>query len=581
MKDFLKMTLAVIVGTILLSIAGSILFFGLVSIIASIGSATAGVPKKCAVVLDLSETAIAEQTVEASPLAGLSAQLPLTTIGIWDAVSAINAAAEDPAVKFLYLKTDGNTTGIATLYEVRKALERFRESGKAIVAYTEAPSTGDYYLASVADKVYMTPHPGATTLLTGVSSQMFFLKDLLEKLGVNVQLIRHGKYKSAGEMFVRNEPSKENREQYQVMVNSIWSSIAEGISESRGISVEQINEAIDGLRLCTPQDFLDNGFVDELLTRDRLQEKLAALAMEDRYKDIKWISLPDYAAARLLPSKVHEKIAVIYADGQIVDGKGLQEVAGKRFASIIQSVRADSTVKAVVLRVNSPGGAVLAAEQIKNELDLLKKDKPLIASYGEYAASGGYWISAAADRIFSDPGTLTGSIGVFSMIPDFSKTAEDIAHVNVVSISSGKHGDMYSLMRPFDSAEYEYMQTQIEGIYTRFASLVADGRGMEIDAVDAIGQGRVWTGSDALGINLVDEIGTLEDAVRYAATVAGNPELTAWNVKGYPTPETQIETILNTLSGRNGGNEDVLTKLSSDFSKPQIFARLPYDIKVR
>lgn len=580
MKEFLKMTLAVIVGLIVVSVISSFLCIAAIGAFAAIGSAGTSMPKSFALFLDLSTTTFAEQTVESNPLSGINAQAS-TTVGLWDAVQAINAAATDQSVKYLYIKSDENTTSAATLYEVRQALERFRSSGKAIVAYTEAPSTGGYYLSSVADKIYMTPHPGATTMFTGVSSQMFFLKDLLDKFGVNVQLIRHGKYKSAGEMYIRNSPSEENREQYQVMVNSIWGDMAAEIAESRGISVEALNEALDQLKLCTPQDFLEQGLVDELLTRDELQNKLATLFVVEKYKDVKWVDFADYAASKVIPSKVKDKIAVIYADGQIVDGAGKTEIAGTRFANVIQTVRADSTVKAVVLRVNSPGGAVLAAEKIKHELDLLQKEKPLIASYGDYAASGGYWISAAADKIFTDPLTLTGSIGVFGMIPDFSGTLKDVAHVNAVSISSNKHGDMYTLTRPFDQAEHEFMQTQIEGIYTRFTNLVAEGRDLTVDAVDEVGQGRVWTGSDAIEIKLADEIGTLEDAINYAAVAAGEPELAKWNIKAYPKPLSQIEQMMEMFGSGSGDSEDALLKLADDFSKPQIIARMPYDIVIR
>ena len=580
MKDFLKMVLAVIVGIVVVSVVSSFLCIAVIGAFAAIGSAASSTPKSFALLLDLSTTAIAEQSQEGSPWGGIT-NMPAETIGLWDAVQAINTAAEDPAVKYLYIKSDGNVTSIASLYEVRQALEKFRAGGKAIVAYTDSPSTGSYYISSVADKIYMSPHPGATSTFVGVGSQMFFLKDLLDKLGVNVQLIRHGKYKSAGETFIRNSPSEENREQYQVMVNSMWNVMAAEICESRGISPEALNAALDQLKLCTPQDFLEQGLVDELLTRDQMQDKLAALAVADRYKDVKWMTLSDYSTAKVLPSKVKNKIAVIYADGEIIDGKDKKDVAGDRFASVIQGIREDESVKAVVLRVNSPGGAVMAAEKIKHELDLLKQQKPLIASYGDYAASGGYWISAAADKIFSDPVTLTGSIGVFGMIPDLSNTLKDVAHVNAVSITSNKHGDMFSMMRPFGQAEHEFMQTQIEGIYTRFTNLVSEGRGLTVDAVDEVGQGRVWTGADAIDIKLVDEIGTLEDAVHYAAVAAGDADLSNWNVKAYPKPQTQMEMILEMLGSGTASEEEALLKLAKDFTKPQVVARLPYNIVIR
>ena len=588
MKDFLKMVLAVICGFIILSVIGFILTFGLLGSLAAAGSSKPVLPKSGVLKIDLGEIVLGEQTQESSlfgsadPLSLLQGgSVSSETVGLWDAVQAVNAAATDPAVKYIYLLTDGNASSIAALGELREALKHFRaSSGKPVVSYMENPGTGGYYLASVSDKIYLSSSLGGTYQFTGVGSQMMFLGDLLGRLGVNMQLIRHGKYKSAGEMYTRSSSSPENREQYQRMVDSIWESLGAEIAEARGISVEQLDEAISGLKLRLPQDFVDCGLVDELLDRNGLQDKLATLAVVDKYKEVKWISLPDYVDARVVPSKAHKKIAVIYADGNIIDGKAKTNVAGDRFASVIAKVRADSTVKAVVLRVNSPGGSVMASEKIKNELDLLKADKPLVASYGDYAASGGYWISNNCEKIFSDATTLTGSIGVFGIIPDLSKTARDIAHVGVENVTSHKHGDMYGGMRPLDKDEYDYMLTGIEAVYDRFTTIVSIGRGIPKETVDAIGQGRVWTGADALKINLVDEIGTLEDAIRYAAVAAGEPDLDQWNVKGYPAPPTAMEQVLEMVGSRKN-TEDVMVSTLRRLTRPQVFARLDTDIKIQ
>ena len=574
MKNFLKMVLAVICGILLLSALTIAVFAGLA------GSGSPSVPSEGVLKIDMSRIALEEQGGPGDPMSKLQGGMNIATIGIWEAVQAVNAAAEDPGIKYIYLKTDGNASGIARCSELRQALQNFRtNSGKAVAAYIEAPSTGSYYLASVADKVYMTKHPGATTTIVGVNTQMVFLGDLLKKLGVNVQLIRHGKYKSAGEMFTRSSASPENREQYQRMIDSMWETIGSEIAEARGISVARLDEAIEGLQLRLPQDFVDCGLVDELLTRQGLEDKLTTLAVADKFKDVKWIDFADYIEAKQVPSKAKQKIAVIYADGEIVDGNGKSDVAGDRFASVIAKVRADSTVKAVVLRVNSPGGSVTASEKIKNELDLLGADKPVIASYGDYAASGGYWISNNCEKIYSDATTLTGSIGVFGLVPDFSKTAKDIAHVGVESITSHKHGDMYGLTRPLDKDEYDYMLTGIEAVYDRFTTIVSEGRGIPEETVDAIGQGRVWTGADALKINLVDEIGTLEDAIRFAALTAGNEDLSQWKIQGYPAPLSPIESVLDML-GRNKGSDDAMVSVFRRITKPQVFARMDTDIRI-
>jgi len=430
----------------------------------------------------------------------------------------------------------------------------------------------------------MTSNPGATTMVNGISVSMVFLGDLLKSLGVNVQLIRHGKYKSAGERYTRGSASPENREQYQEMVNSMWESVADEIAESRGITLAELNEAVNGLKLCVSEDFLALHFVDELFTRSELEDKLADLAVKEKFKDVKMIAFSDYVAAKQTVSKAKDKIAVIYVDGEIVDGVGKDEVAGDRFSGIIANVRRDSTVKAVVLRVNSPGGSVLASDKIKTELDLLKQEKPLVASYGAYAASGGYWISANCDKIYSDATTLTGSIGVFGLIPDFSKSLDKFVHVGVENISSNKHGDMYSLVRPFDDAEYAYMQRSIEDIYTRFTCIAAEGRNLDVDYVDSIGQGRVWTGTDAVRLHLVDELGGLEEAIRFAAVSAGNPDLANYNVKAYPKAPSQLETIMEMIQPAGSDGAKILQKIehhTKNIMSAKIVARLPYELEAR
>ncbi len=588
MKDFVKMTLAVVCGIILVGLICLILGLGLLGSAVAASSGKPVLPKSGVLRLDLSKVRFGEQTLEDNPFGDFDPMSLLSgggtpsgsVIGLWDAVQAIDAAAEDPAVKYIYLRTDGNVTGVANLSEIRTALSRFRASGKPIITYMETPGTATYYLASVSDKIYMPPYLGAQAQMIGVGSQMVFLGDLLSRLGVNVQLIRHGKYKSAGEMYTRGSSSPENREQNQRMVDSIWESIGAEIAAARGISLETLDAAIEGLQYNLPQDFVDGGLIDELLDRKGLEDKLAALAVVDEFKDIKWIGFAEYVEAKLVPSKARQKIAVIYADGEIVDGSAKSEVAGDRFASVISKVAADSTVKAVVLRVNSPGGSVLASEKIKTELDRLQEVKPLVASYGAYAASGGYWISNRCDKIFSDATTLTGSIGVFGMVPDFSKTAKDLAHVGVEAVTSHKHGDMFGLFRPFDKDEYDYMLTSIEAVYDRFTTIVSEGRDMPKDDVDEIGQGRVWTGADALKIGLVDEIGTLEDAIRFAAVAAGEPDLAKWNVKGYPTPPGAMDQLMDMVGG-NKGNDNALLTAVRRLTRPQVLARMDTEITIQ
>ena len=591
MKDFLKMTLAVLAGLFIAGILGFMLFFGFIGTLASLGSSTPAMPRSGVLFMDMSRISIAEQTQETDPMAMIQGQ-DISIIGLWDAVKAIEKAASDPAVQCIYLKADGlSAGGIAPVEELRQALGAFRLSGKPVVAYTENPGTGSYYLASVADKIYMGSYKGGSNMMVGVGTQMIFLKDLLDKLGVNVQLIRHGKFKSAGEMYIKSRPSEENLLQTREMVNSMWDGMAESICSSREISREDLDGMIDNLKLNTPEDFLACRLVDELLTKEELKEKLAVLAKESKYEEVKFISLRDYVNINAQTvSKARRKIAIIYAEGEIIDGYDKQEVAGDRFAGIISSVRADSTVKAVVLRVASPGGSVAASEKIRTEIDLLRKVKPVIASYGNYAASGGYWISNSCDKIFSDKSTLTGSIGVFSMIPDFSGTAEKVFHVGVTNVGSSRHSDMYSLTRPLDAEETAFMQKSVDDIYEAFLENVSAGRGMDKAEIDEIAQGRVWTGSDALKIGLVDEIGTLADAVRYAAIAAGDAEsdLSTWNIAAYPKPMTTLDIILENLTGSTDALagtpfESVGRAFRSwdATSTGKVYARMPYILEIK
>ena len=593
MKEFVKMMLAVICAFIVMQIVGFFLFFVMIGSVAALGSGKTVLPREGVLDLDMSQFSLGEQTLDESfsltvSLLGLTAGGP--TVGLWDAVQAIEAAAADPGIKYVLLRADAASGGVSTMEELRAALAEFRKSGKAVVAYTENPSTGSYYLASVADKVYMTSYHGGNAQMIGLSSRMLFLKDLLDKVGVNYQLIRHGKYKSAGEMYIKNAPSDENREQYQVMVNSLWKTLSAATAESRGLTEEKLNELVDNLRLNFPEDFLENGLVDELLDHEGLVAKACSLAQVEKVEDLHLVSLADYVGAKVLNLPGKENVAILFADGEIIDGNDKMEIASDRFVAEIDKIRKDNTVKAVVLRVNSPGGSVVASEKIRTALKLLMAEKPLVASYGNYAASGGYWISAGAQKIFSDATCLTGSIGVFSLIPEFSKTAGKLG-VNIVTVGSNKHSGMYSLMRPFDKEEEASMQAYVEDIYGRFVNIVAEGRSLEAARVDDLGQGRVWVGTDALERGLVDEIGGLREAVDYAASLAGFVNKSDYRVVGYPAPLSRSDQLLEMISGRKDEPSILAGTPFEEFGKAlkdlrenepsKVYARLPYDIQIQ
>ena len=591
MKEFVKMTLATLTGLLLFGFISMFIMIGIIGAMAAAGSSKPVMPAEAVLSIDFSKMILAEQTEEADPFAALQGGEMISPVGIYEAIKAVNAAAEDPAIRYIYMRPDAASGGFARIEEFRTALKNFRNSGKAVVSYIENPTNAGYYLASASDKIYMTSYDGGMNMFGGISSQLIFLKDALDRLGVNVQLIRHGKYKSAGEMYIRNSSSKENMEQNEAMIGSIWESWATLIAQDRGISVETLNNMLNNLELNFPEDFLAKGLVDELLTRNELQKKLADLYVTDDYKHVKSISLADYATLKnTVNYKAANKVAVIYAEGNIVDGGAKDQVAGDRFAKIIQDVRNDKDVKAVVLRVSSPGGSVLASEKIKAELDLLRESAPVIASYGEYAASGGYWISANTDYIFSNATTLTGSIGVFSMIPDIGGTLKNKLHVNVTPVNSNEHADMYGMIRPLDNKEVAYMQASVEKIYDKFTNIVAAGRDMTVENVDAIAQGRVWTGAEALGIGLVDQIGTIEDAINYAATsIEGVTSVNDVQVVAYPKPQTPIEALLESFGGKGesvfAGTplEDVETAFSgwTEAQSGKMYARIPYEIIVK
>ena len=585
------MTLATLVGLFLFSFVGIFIFSSVIGAMAALGKSDPIIPAEGMLELDMTAFVLAEQDQEADPFTTIkSGEQAPATVGILKAVNAIKTAAEDPGVKFIYMKPDMVIGGTAHIEELRAALVDFRLSGKPIVSYIETPTNAGYYLASVSDKIYMSSYDGTSNMMTGVSSQLIFLKDLLDKLGINIQLIRHGKYKSAGEMFIRSTSSKENLEQNKAMINSVWASWAGKIAESRGITFDQFNALINDLKLNFAEDFLNNGLVDELVTRDQMEEKLASLYLAEKFSQVKVIPFAGYAKAKFSNDyKKKNKVAIIYADGEIVDGKAKKQVAGDRFAEIIAKVRQDTTVKAVVLRVNSPGGSVLASSKIKTELDLLRESVPVIASYGNYAASGGYWISANTDKIFSNATTLTGSIGVFSMIPDISGALKNKLHVNVTTVNSNDHSDMYTLIKPLDAAEKAYMQASVENIYNRFTSIVADGRDMTVEEVDAIAQGRVWTGAEAEGIGLVDQIGTLTDALNYAAiSIEGVESLNDVQILEYPKPQTSVEMLLemfgngeSVFAGTPFENVENAFRGWNESQAGKVYARMPYEITIR
>ena len=549
MKPFVRNLLAVISGIAIMWLIAFLIITLLVGRIIRSFEQEPQLPGNSVLVMDLSAFHLGEQTTDMPNIDLLSGMVGGKTVGLWDACDAIVTAAYDPAVRCLYLKPDGGDAGPAAMEELRAAVELFHQSGKPVVSYLQNPSNGSLYLGTAADKVFMTSSYGGQSGVVGVSTQLIYLKDLLDRLGVNVQLIRHGKYKAAGEMFVRSSSSPENLEQNREMAVSIWESLAEGITASRGIPAERLDSLVSGLGLVLPEDFLRWGLVDELADKNQVTDYLCKMTQVDRPDRLNLIALPDYVRYKPLADKRQGwRIAVVFINGELVDTPSTGTLSGDLYADIIEAVRLDDSVKAVVLRVNSPGGSVLASDKIRAAVDLLGQSKVVVASYGDYAASGGYWISSGCREIYTDAMTLTGSIGVFSMIPDFSETAKNLVHVGVESVGSHKHSDIMSLMRPLDKEELAVMQGQVEAIYGRFVELVAVGRNLSPEFVDSIAQGRVWTGAKARELGLADQIGTLQDALFRAAVLSGGPEeYLSWQVVQYPARPDLQEMLLSML----------------------------------
>lgn len=552
MNKFWKILVAAFLGTLL---ALLVLFFVTVGSLGSLASAVKSSQPKAVEpnsILKISGI-IAEQGKEEFNFDVMSNDVNMSTsVSLLKAVRSIDAAAKDPDIKILYIVPDQISVSIAGAEELRAAVSRFRASGKPVIAYSDSYSLGTYYLASAADKVVMNAY--GDCMFSGMSASMMFYKDLIDKLGIDVQLIRHGKYKSAGEPFIRNTISPENRAQYESLLNTIWDTLVEGISASRDFTAEQFALWVDNLSINGAKDALEKGILDELWFKDELEEYICSLCGVDEAKDLKITSLSDYAAAKVKDNvRAKDKIAVIYANGEIVMGDKTGNI-GDNFAREIAKVRRDSSVKAVVFRVNSPGGSVQASAIIRHEIDLLKQVKPVIASYGEYAASGGYWISCGCDKIFSDKMTLTGSIGVFGVVPSFGRALSKNLHVNAVEVATNRHGSFINGITPLDDEEVEWMQGMIERTYTEFTELVADGRGMSVERVDELAQGRVWAGADAIGIGLADETGTLQDAIDYAVATVGT---TDWQLAEYPVEKTSMERFMDILSGTGSAKVNV------------------------
>lgn len=467
--------------------------------------------------------------------------------GMNDIINNIKAAAIDENISgiFLELSSLGTSAASANIEEIRNELIKFRESGKFVVSYSEAYSQSAYYLATASNEIYLFPE--GMIDIHGMATQNMFYKHLLDKLDIEMQIIRpaNNKFKSAVEPYFLDKMSDANREQNEVLLNSMWTKICDDISDARDIEVSTINKFADDLTLAfDPELALENKFVDGLLYRDELIAKLKQLVNIDDNKKLNLIKNTQYAKVRPELYNGSDKIGVIYASGQIMDGEGDgTNIGGESLSKAIRAARNDKKVKAIVMRVNSPGGQVVASEVIRREVELAAKEKPFIVSMGNYAASGGYWISTSSDYIFADPNTLTGSIGVFATVPNLKGFMNEKLGLTFDEVKTNENSDYGSITKALTPYQMNLMQKYVTDTYDDFTTLVSETRGLRKTFVDSIGQGRVWSGSDALELGLVDELGGIEKAIEYAAKQAN---LENYSIKEFPKQEDPFESLLKT-----------------------------------
>ncbi|NTV83346.1 MAG: signal peptide peptidase SppA [Bacteroidales bacterium] len=589
MKDFFKFMFASMLGFILISVVLFFIFIGLVASLASFAEKKS-VSIEPNTLLHMKLDKPIYDRAPKDPFAFFSPEgLDMNqNPGLDEILKNIDKAKTDPNIKGIYLDLSFLQAGISTIREIRQALNDFKSSGKFIVAYGEVFTQGAYYLGSVADKIYL--HPDGMIEFKGLSAQLFFLKGMLEKLDIDMQVIRHGKYKSAIEMFTEEKMSEPNREQINAMVADIWATTLSDISSSRGINTMKLNALADNLDALDADKAFAAKMVDGLFYKDEIDAELKNLLSLGEKDKIRTVTLSNYI---LVPpaqtDKVSaNKIAVVYAIGSINSGKGDDRTIGsEKLSEAIRQARLNDKVKAIVLRVNSPGGSAQASEVIRREVELAVQKKPVVVSMGDVAASGGYWISASASEIMADPTTLTGSIGVFGLIPNMETFFNDKLGITFENVNTNTYSDFPNVNRELKPYETIILERQIEKIYADFLSLVSKGRKMETSQVDSVGQGRVWSGTDALSIGLIDKFGGLQDAIARAAELAS---VTEYNLMSLPAQKDPFEQIIDELTG-NVSSGRIENELGEYYTYYQylkqikevqgIQARLPFEIAIK
>jgi len=543
MKDFIKFMFASMVGFILANIVIGILSF--IAVAAIVGSmmtftkkfetgSEVKIKENTILKIDLANPIVEQpQDNPFAELGSIFGEAP-TPVSLRDVIRSIEMAADDDKITGIYLRTDYSTSSFATMKEIRDALKSFKESGKFIYAYGDIISQGAYYVSSLSDSVYM--HPEGIMNFAGLNSEKVFIRGMFDKLGVTTDIVRTGKFKSAGEMFSEKEMSEANEEQSRRLLETVYDHFIKELSESRGISMEDLKAIASELKIRTPEGAVEYKFVDRLAYKDQVVKSLiAASKVDDDYPRL--VDLTKYKSKLKSEKKQEKNVGIIYANGPIEMGEGdYENIGSEGLSKTIRKARKDSTIKAIVLRVNSPGGSALASDIIWREVMLAKKAKPVIVSMGNVAASGGYYIAAPADAIVAQPNTITGSIGVIGILMNWQEFWNDKMGVTFDRVKTGPYADLGNPNRPIRPEERAIIQGYINDTYDEFIGKVADGRNMEKNMVDSIAQGRVWSGIDAKQIGLVDELGGIETAIDLAADKAGLEEYGIKNVITYEDP---------------------------------------------
>ncbi len=585
---FLRNLLAAIIGTLIAFGITFLMFFVLISLISN-SEDSISIKKNSVLELQL------QQPI--SDYVGDNSLDPFTVgffrqaQGLDEILHAITVAKDDEDIKGISLNNNFILAGLAQTQAIRKALGDFKTSGKFVYAYADFYPQKDYYLASVADSVFLNPVGGLD--FKGLSSEVLFFKDFQEKTGIKMEVIRHGKYKSAVEPFIANEMSEANRKQINELIGSLWNSMIEDISDSRNIVPKDLNRIADTLGGRTPELAQQNGLIDGVLFYDQYENSLKRAVDSVLDKDLSVVALGDYVirSNKKAINTGADKVAVVFAQGEILYGEGGPDIIGQGIITeAIRDARDDEKVKAIVLRVNSPGGSALTSDIIWREIELAKEKKPVVVSMGNVAASGGYYIAAGADKIFAEPTTITGSIGVFGTIPNITGLAEDMG-INAEQVGTNKNSVDYSLFEPMSVDFRNLVREGVESVYRTFLERVSQGRDITMAEADSLAQGRVWSGVDAQRIGLIDKLGNLEDAIAEAAQMA---DMKDYGIKKFPKYKTGFERLIEDLGGagvkvkQNFIEEEigteaysVLKQIKAAMEQEGVQARMPFVLDIK